>query len=225
MRFSEFSRHVDVLSSEAPLFEIPFRKEYVLRQIGRGKRVLDLGCLGGRFSKLIKDQNNDVYGIEINPRAAEAASALGIKVKSFDLNDGIPFQDEYFDVVNAGQVLENIYDTKFLFEDCCRVLKHNGLFLFSVQNLNSLGNRLRVLKGEYLGSMGAYPEDHHGSRIRVFNVKKIQELCEQAGFQVLEIRGVPAIEKKFSYKVMKPIVRVAPQLAELLVVKARKEGN
>lgn len=208
---------------EGPLFEIPLRKEYVLKEIGRGKRVLDLGCLGGQISKLIKDQNNDVYGVDINPKAASTAEARGIRVKVFDLNDGIPFEDGFFDIIHAGEIVEHIYDTKFLFEECNRVLKPNGTMLFTFPNLNSIRNRVRVLKGGYLTHLGAYPDDHFGENIRVFNLEKVRELCLHTGFRVVDVVGVPALAAgSLTYRFLRPLVAVAPQLGELLVVKARR---
>jgi methionine biosynthesis protein MetW len=222
VKLREYVRRQDALASESPLFEIPLRKEYILKEIGRGRRVLDLGCLGGLISKLIKDQNNEVYGVEVNPRAATRAQDRGIRVKVFDLNDGIPFEDGYFDVVNAGEVVESIYDTKFLFEEINRVLKPGGILLFSTPNLNSLSNRLKILTGGYLNLMGAYPDDHFGDHIRVFNIPKIRELCQTTGFRVQDIVGVAALEGGVSYKLLRPLVKAMPQFGELLVVKAQR---
>ena len=222
MKLNEYVRRYDSLVSEAPLYEIPVRKEYLLKEIGRGKRVLDLGCLGGQISKLIKEQNNEVFGIEINPKAAELAEKRGIRVKLFDLNDGIPFEDAFFDVVNAGEIVEHIYDTKFLFSEINRVLKPGGLLIFTTPNLNSLGNRFRVLTGGYLSSLGAFPDDHFGDHIRVFNVPKIRELCAHTGFAIVDIVGVPAMTRNLGYRLLQPLVKAIPQMGELLIVKARR---
>jgi 2-polyprenyl-3-methyl-5-hydroxy-6-metoxy-1,4-benzoquinol methylase len=54
MRMGEYIETFDDLAEESALFEIPFRKEFILKSIGRGKRVLDVGCLGGQISKLIQ---------------------------------------------------------------------------------------------------------------------------------------------------------------------------
>lgn len=223
MRHDQYLKQYDALSAEVPLSQIPLRKEYILREIGRGKRVLDLGCLGGQISKLIKDQNNEVFGIEVNPRAAHEAESKGIRVKLFDLNDGIPFEDGLFDVVHAGEIVESIYDTKALFEECNRVLKANGFFIFTTPNLNSLANRLRVLSGGYLSSVGAFPEDHGGRRIRIFNVPKLREICAHTGFRVERVYGIPALSRQsVQYRLLRPMAHVVPQWCEMIVVKARR---
>ena len=76
MKSREYVRKADALAFEEPLFEIPLRKEYLLKEIGRGKRVLDLGCLGGQLSQLIKNQNNDVFGVEANRVVISGRSAV-----------------------------------------------------------------------------------------------------------------------------------------------------
>ena len=224
MKKGDYAAKYDSLAAESALYDIPFRKEYLLSNIGRGKRVLDVGCLGGQISKLIQDNNNDVWGVEINPSAAKAAEARGIKVKVADVEEGLPFDTDSFDAVNAGEVIEHLYDTKYFFSEAARVLKTGGVFLFTTPNLNSLENRVRVATGGYLAMAGAYPEDHFGDHIRQFNLGKIRELCAQTGFEVEDVRGVPAMKTKGKWVDLSLSVfgRVAPGLSKLLIVRARK---
>ena len=220
----EYAAKYDDLAYEEELFRIPERKEYLLEQIGRGKRVLDVGCLGGQITRLIQEQNNEVWGIEINPTAAEVARKRGIRVKVANVEEGLPFEPASFDVVNAGEILEHLYDTKQFLKECWRVLKAEGVLLFSAPNLNSLENRIRVIRGRYPAMVGAYPEDHFGDRVRVFNVEKVQELCRETGFVLEDMRGIFHLEPKSSI-LSAPLAiagRMLPGFSKLLVVKARK---
>jgi len=223
---SDYVSRYDSLASEDALLGIPFRKEYVLEQIGRGKRVLDVGCLGGKFSKLIQEQNNEVWGVEINPQAAARAESLGIRVKVADAEEGLPFPDQSFDAVHAGELIEHLYDTKHFFSEVARVLRPGGVFLFTTPNLNSLENRVRVATGGYLSMAGAYPEDHFGEHIRQFNVGKLRELCERSGLTLDDVRGIPALSHKGRALDLPLSVfgRLAPSLSKLLVARARKPG-
>src|SRR5262245_38993548 len=108
MEMRDYMTRYDSLASEEALYRIPLRKEFLLAQVGRGKRVLDVGCLGGQISELIKKQNNEVWGVEINPKAAEAAKRKGIRVRIANAEEGLPFEDGFFDVVNAGEVVEHL---------------------------------------------------------------------------------------------------------------------
>jgi 2-polyprenyl-3-methyl-5-hydroxy-6-metoxy-1,4-benzoquinol methylase len=224
MQLHDYITKYDSLASEEALYNIPHRKEYLLEQIGRGKRVLDVGCLGGQISRLIMEQNNEVWGLEINPTAAEVARKRGIRVKLADAEKGLPFEDSAFDVVNAGEILEHLYDTKQFFQEARRVLKPGGILLFTTPNLNSLENRFRVVAGGYLSMVGAYPEDHYGSHVRIFNSSKVRELCRQTGFDLKDTRGVFTLERRARW-IDAPLAvaaRVAPNLSKLLMFKAQK---
>jgi 2-polyprenyl-3-methyl-5-hydroxy-6-metoxy-1,4-benzoquinol methylase len=224
MKIDDYVARHDILASEDVLFDIPFRKEYVLAAIGKGRKVLDVGCLGGRLSRLILEANNEVWGVELNEAAAREAERRGVRVKVANVEEGLPFEAATFDAVHAGEIIEHLYDTKFFLEEANRVLRPGGVLVFTTPNLNSLDNRLRVLAGGYLGLAGAYPEDHFGGHIRVFNLGKIHELCRQTGFRVEGVRGVPALEPKGKWvdRALGVAGRLAPTLSKLLVVKARK---
>jgi methionine biosynthesis protein MetW len=222
MHAHEYHAKYDQLPSEDAWLGIPGRKEYLLAKIGRGQRVLDVGCLGGKLSRLISERNNEVWGVEINAAAAEAARARGVRVKVGDVEEGLPFDDATFDVVHAGELLEHLYDTKHFFREARRVLKPEGRLLFTAPNLNSLSNRLRVVLGDYLEHAGAYPEDHHGATIRVFNLAKLRELCGQTGFEIVEARGFTRrAGTRWLDRSLSVAARLAPALSSVLMVQAR----
>ena len=163
------------------------------------------------------DQRYDVWGIEFNAAAAEAASRQGIQVRVANIEEGLPFEDGFFDVIHAGDIVEHLFDTKNFFSECSRVLRSGGLMFFTVPNLNSLENRIRVVRGQYLSNLGAYPEDHFGQNIRVFNQAKVRELCLQTGFTVEEIQGIDPTRTGFTRLASK----WAPGLSNQLLVQAR----
>lgn len=225
MKMQEYIRSYDGLALEDALYEIPVRREYLLSQIGQDMRILDVGCLGGRLSQLLMRKRNEVHGIELNKKAADIASARGIRVRVADVEDGIPFESGFFDIIHAGDVLETLYDTRDFFLECRRTLKPGGTLLFTTPNLNSLDNRVRILLGEFPeGIMGAYPEDHAGQNVRAFNVGKVRELCRETGFRIEEIRGIPSLRPRGPL-LDGPLAlagRFFPNLSRLLLVKATR---
>ena len=224
MQMRDYLTRYNSLASEDAFYNIPYRKEFLLSRVGRGKRVLDVGCLGGKVSRLIMDQNNEVWGVEVNPTAASVAEKRGIRVKIANVEDGIPFEAGAFDIVSAGEVVESLYDTKYFFLECHRVLKDNGLLIFSTPNLNSLKNRIRVAMGGYPEMVGAYPEDHFGEHVRVLNLKKIRELCRQTGFVLEDIAGIPSLEAhgRLVDTSLEWVGRLLPSFSKMLMISARR---
>lgn len=224
MQMRDYLIKYDNLASEDTLYEIPLKKEYFLSRIGKGKRVLDAGCLGGKVSRLILEQNNEVFGVEVNPSAAAVARQRGIQVQTANIEDGLPYADSFFDVVMAGELLEHLYDTKYFFQESHRVLGNGGILLFTTPNLNSWENRIQVIKGGYLSMAGAYPEDHFGESVRVFNLTKLREICEQTGFEIENVSGIPLMTSfgKTIDTSLGVLGKLFPSFSKLFMVTAKK---
>src|SRR5829696_2471508 len=72
---------------------------------GPGRRVLDLGCRYGALTRAYS-LGNEVVGVDVDKVALEAAAGVGIETVWADVEEPLPFQDEAFDVVVAGELLE-----------------------------------------------------------------------------------------------------------------------
>jgi SAM-dependent methyltransferase len=113
---------------------------------GPGRRVLDLGC---RYGALTREyvEGNDVVGVDVDRDALAEAAKLGIETHWADADAPLPFADESFDAVVAGELLEHIRDPSSLVAEARRVLRAGGTFVGSVPNAFRLKNRLRFLAG------------------------------------------------------------------------------
>lgn len=138
------------LKNRPPNFSIlkDERSELLKKYIGRGKKVLDVGCRDGTLTKYFTD-GNDVLGADIDEIALSVAkSNLGIRVIHIDLNgDWRELKDEKFDVIVAGEVLEHLYYPEEVIKKVIRHLNPGGKFVGSVPNAFSIKNRLRYLFG------------------------------------------------------------------------------
>jgi len=118
--------------------------------IGTGKKVLDLGCRDGTFTKFFTE-GNEVIGADIDDVALSLCSKdLGITTYNIDLNDDFPFEDSTFDVVVAGAIIEHIMIPEHFVRESCRVLKREGIFCGTVPNACRLKTRWRFLMGKPL---------------------------------------------------------------------------
>jgi SAM-dependent methyltransferase len=113
---------------------------------GPGRRVLDIGCRYGALTRAYLDGNH-VVGIDVDRMALNEAARLGIETQWVDAEEGLPFEDESFDVVVAGELLEHVRDAAALVSEARRVLRPGGTFVGSVPNGFRLKNRLRFLAG------------------------------------------------------------------------------
>jgi ubiquinone/menaquinone biosynthesis C-methylase UbiE len=124
------------------------RAAWFMPRLGRGKRVLDVGCRDGTMTSRLAD-GNEMVGVDVDPAAlARATEAHGFETHQVNLNqEGLPFPAESFDAVIAGEVLEHLQFPEVVVEELRRVLKPDGLFMGTVPNAFRLYNRLRFLTG------------------------------------------------------------------------------
>ena len=113
---------------------------------GPGLRVLDLGCRDGALTQAYAG-GNEIVGVDADRDALAAAQKLGIETHWADLDEPLPFEDESFDVVVAGELLEHLRDPRRVAADVRRVLRPGGTFVGSVPNAYRVKNRLRFLLG------------------------------------------------------------------------------
>jgi SAM-dependent methyltransferase len=118
---------------------------------GPGRRVLDLGCRDGALTQAYAG-GNEIVGVDADREALAEAQKLGIKTRWADLDEPLPFEDEGFDVVVAGELLEHLRDPRRVVAEVRRVLRPGGTFVASVPNAYRLKNRVRF-------ALGHKPED------------------------------------------------------------------
>jgi methionine biosynthesis protein MetW len=115
---------------------------------GPGRRVLDLGCRDGALSTAYLDGNH-VVGVDVDREALAHAEALGLETHWADLDEPLAFEDESFDVVSAGELLEHIRSPRALLAEVHRVLRRGGTVVGSTPNAFRLKNRLRFAAGRH----------------------------------------------------------------------------
>jgi 2-polyprenyl-3-methyl-5-hydroxy-6-metoxy-1,4-benzoquinol methylase len=113
--------------------------------IGRGKKVLDLGCRDGVITRYFI-AGNEVTGADVDSAILnQARQALGIKTIHFDVQDNWPLEPNSFDAIVAGELLEHVYFPENILEKVISTLKNGGVFVGSVPNAFAMRNRLKYL--------------------------------------------------------------------------------
>lgn len=147
--------------------------------IGRGRRVLDLGCRSGALTRHFLD-GNTVVGLDVDRAALAKAEALGIETVVADVEQPLPFEDGSFDAVVAGELLEHLRFPDELVTEIRRVLRPGGVLVGSVPNAFNVQNRLRFLRG-------LHPERDR-THLHMFRPEDLRELL--AGFSGLRLSFV-----------------------------------
>ena len=109
--------------------------EYFFPEKLRDKKILEIG-VGGEGGMILPLKNeNVVYGIDVSFSAQRNCERLGLKIDIVNVDtQGVPFDDDNFDIVFAFEVFEHFANPQFVAEEIRRVLKKNGIFLLSTPN-------------------------------------------------------------------------------------------
>ena len=175
---------------------------------GRGGALLDLGTHRGDFTLRVAARLNAerTAGIELIERHAAVARQRGVDVTVGDIDEGLPFDSQSFDVVHANQVLEHVRRTDVMLREIRRLLKPEGLACISTNNLSSWHNVLSLGLGmqpmpmhvsdEIIVGNPLNPEHHWGHRdlgrthLRLFTGRALIELAAYHGLALDSLRLV-----------------------------------
>lgn len=201
------------------------------------EKVLDVGCEDGFLSQKIKEITGaEVYGVDVSAENCSLASAKGIITKQADLNDKIPFESSFFDLVFAGEVIEHLSNPDVFLEETRRVLKNDGILVLTTPNLSCFYNRILLLLGILpLGMEASAVNARIGSKftkflrhqkpaghLRVFTLGAIKELLKFHDFKIEKIKGNPVTSFPGIISVFERIISLFPSLSFHIMIKARK---
>lgn len=100
---------------------------HIMSIIFKKGKVLDLGCGLGRYFPCFNDC--DITGIELSLKAIAKTKENypNAHISQYDLNKNIPFENETYDYIFAGELLEHVENPQFIVDECYRVLKPKGI--------------------------------------------------------------------------------------------------
>jgi SAM-dependent methyltransferase len=174
-----YRRHHEARRPKDFVFCGPERSPLFHDWVGTGGQVLDLGCRFGALTRAYLD-GNEVVGVDVDREALAEARSLGIDTVWADVADALPFDEESFDVVVLGELLEHLPLPRRTVGEARRVLRRGGRLVGSVPNAYRLKARLRFL-------LGAAP-DTDPTHLRLFSPDAVRRLLD--GFDQVQLRFV-----------------------------------
>jgi 2-polyprenyl-3-methyl-5-hydroxy-6-metoxy-1,4-benzoquinol methylase len=154
------------------------RRAFLLDHVTAGERVLDLGCGDGAFAAELVRAGCRVTIADVADEALRRARARAPQADAAALAEGapLPFDEDAFDVVWAGEVLEHVADIVGLLAEVRRVLRWGGRLLVTTP----WHGRLIVATDAHF--------DPRADHLRFFSARTLRTVLADAGFASAQVR-------------------------------------
>jgi SAM-dependent methyltransferase len=161
-----------------------------IEEFGVKGRLLDIGAGRGESLKAAKDKGWEAVGLEPSSDFARAARLnSGAEVVEARLEQR-PFEENSFDAVTLGAVLEHVFEPTALLAEIHRVLKPEGILWLDVPNeagaFYAIGNMYQRLRGRdwVVNLSPTFPPYH----VFGFTPPSLRRLLQATGFETLKLK-------------------------------------
>lgn len=213
----------------------------IISKIIRGdESILDVGCGYGKFIRILSKKFSGITlkGVDYSKKEVKDARKMGLDVSIGDVEKGIDFRSESFDILFAGEFIEHLYNPDFFLAESNRVLKKNGFLILTTPNLCAWFNRVLMFVGiqplflepsTKSKLIGAGPlkkfkkESTPVGHVRIFCIDAIRDLLKENGFKMIKVKGAiydQGLPKKLFF--IDRLFKFKPSLSSILVVLAKK---
>lgn len=146
-----------------------------------GGQLLEIGCGNGERLELLRDLGWQVYGIEPDAKAAQAAKARNLDIFAGELQAGhLPTGS--FDAILMSHVIEHVPNPREIIAECLRLLCPGGVLIMLTPNTQSLGHRW--FRQNWLP---LDPPRH----LHLFNRHNLSKMCQETGFSPVQCTSTP----------------------------------
>jgi ubiquinone/menaquinone biosynthesis C-methylase UbiE len=162
------------------------RRAFLLDHVHAGDRVLDLGCGDGAFAAELVQAGCRAAAVDVAAEAVRRARerAPEADVRHVAEGDRLPFGEDDFDVVWAGEVLEHVADVVGLLAEVRRVLDWGGRILVTTPYHGRAALAALAVRGVHEHF------DPRADHLRFFTARTLRGVLVDAGFRHVEIEAV-----------------------------------
>ena len=163
----------------------------IMDQIGKGSRVLDLGCGDGRLLCRLRDEGDcSVQGIELDHAGVIESISKGMPVIQADLDGGLDeVPENSFDYAVLSQTLQQVRHPKELLQRMLRVAKQAVVL---VPNYGHWRVRVQILLQGRTPITGSLPYDWYNTpNLHFLSMLDFRDLCHN--MQIRIVKETPII--------------------------------
>ncbi|MDD3225242.1 MAG: glycosyltransferase [Clostridium sp.] len=149
-------------------------------------RVLEIGCACGGTLLEIKNRykNAELHGIELNENSANISKLIAdVKAENVE-NENLSYDENYFDYIIFGDVLEHLYNPCKVLKNIKKYLKEDGKILSSIPNVMHYSVIRGLLNGRWNYEDAGILDRTH---IRFFTLYEINDMFIKAGYELNKI--------------------------------------
>lgn len=183
------------------------------------RKVLDIGCASGEFLFCLPKEV-EKHGVDLHKRDLER-----IKYTQADISQGLPFPNNFFDLVTGIEVIEHILDTDYFLSECYRVLVPDGLLLLTTPNTGGFQTLVSWIKKDQFWYFG-YDNSSSMGHVRAYSVNAIKTQLRKHKFKIDKLitwhSGVHALLPRYLLPIAK---RLFPMRGEQIFVLAQRSTS
>jgi 2-polyprenyl-3-methyl-5-hydroxy-6-metoxy-1,4-benzoquinol methylase len=188
---------------------------HLVSLIDNKKKVLDVGCNTGKLGEYLRFiKECQVFGVDISAEAIHQAKNRLDRAEMMDIErDDFPFEEERFDVIIFGDILEHLIFPVQTLTKFKKYLKKDGKIIASIPNVANILIRLKLLIGKWeYQELGILDNSH----LRFFTFHSMKQMFDQALLRVIKYDWIPgryvSINNRFWIKLSELMARFFPTL-------------
>ena len=182
---------------------------------------LDLGCGDGKLATKVASHigTKYIHGVDVN---VPLVHAKGIKFRKRDLDKGLSWYDNVFNVVTASQIIEHVCDTDLLLKEIYRVLKPGGYADISTNNLAAAHWIILFLMGRQPPTACIGDEMYGTGKMhrRLFTMPGLVAAAKYFNFKIEQVVGTYYFP--FPVPIARMMCKIDRRHATCVTIKARK---
>ncbi len=160
-----------------------------------GKKVADIGCGGGILAESLDERGANVTAIDLSEVGIQTAkahqqqsgSSVDYRLQSTsDFANELAEKNKLLDGVFCMEMLEHVKNPTDIIADCAKMLKPNGIAIFSTINRTKKAHLLAVVVAEYIAKM--VPQGTHDPKLFI-KPSEMQRMAADANLTAIDLIG------------------------------------